>query len=170
MITIMFTRPKHWSLVSAVIKWISDSPVSHVAIGTDLHGVPIVLGADAQGIHPVTRTRFLAESEVVEEYATTKVDLEPGFKRAIEHMGEKYDFAGLLGFGLVKLAWRWLRVKVRNPWTSPRAMWCSEFVLHLDEQHLIAAWSKFQPEATDVEFLRRACEGSDDFRKLVPPV
>lgn len=44
------------------------------------------------------------------------------------HFGERYDYQGLVVFGLFILCWRYLRLKIRHPLRSYKGLFCSEFM------------------------------------------
>jgi hypothetical protein len=44
------------------------------------------------------------------------------------HFGERYDYQGLVVFGLLLLCWRYLKLKVRHPLRSYKGLFCSEYL------------------------------------------
>ena len=152
-ITICFTTPKRWTLMSRLIRWFTNSKVSHACIGgINIAGVPVLLGAGAKGVIPEVRAHYELTDIIVEEYEAEVED--DRVRQVVEELNTKYDFAGVFGFGLMILAWRWFRLRIRKPFTSSRAVWCSEFVMHLR----LPAWVGMAPENTSAEELRRLCE------------
>lgn len=152
-LTVCFTTPKRWTLLSRLIRWFTDSQVSHACIGgLELAGVPVLLGAGIKGVVPETRAVYEKSDKIVEEYEFEVPD-EAAREVIARELNLRYDFLGVFGFGLAILAWRWLRLKVRHPFTSTRAVWCSEWVMHFPHE----AWAGMDPETTSAEGLRRAC-------------
>lgn len=124
--TVLFTTSP--SILSRFIRWFTRSQVSHVGIGTTLHGVPVVIHADVGGVQVSTRTKFLQRRILHAEYDHIRQPSDLHMSAAVLAIGEGYDYLGLFGFAIVILAWRWLRLRLHNPFASPRAVVCSEFV------------------------------------------
>jgi hypothetical protein len=166
-VTLVFTTTGSW--VSAIIRWFTGGIASHVAIGTDLHGVPVLLHADVGGVQLSHRGRFFGDfgsNAVVAEYRFVGDVAEARLARAVAHLGDRYDYAGLFGYAPVMVA-RWLGKKIRNPLASPRAMVCSEFVLLLDVGgDLVPAWQGLDPERTTPEDLLAICKESVAFCRV----
>jgi hypothetical protein len=156
-VTLVFSTTSH--LLSGLIRWLTKAPASHAVICVDMAGVPMIVQADVGGIEPVTRDRWLARgNRVVAEYEVLgDVDL----RGAFDDFGERYDYFGLLGFFFV-LPLRWLGRKIRNPLASPRAMFCSEFVLTLGLPEFIG----LDPEATTPGDMMARCAASGSFVKV----
>jgi hypothetical protein len=55
-------------------------------------------------------------------------DAIPALQAIREHVGDGYDYIGLLYFGWAILVWRLFRQKVRRPWRRASEEFCSEFV------------------------------------------
>lgn len=163
--TIIFSTRPH-SIGSWLIRRATKSKVSHVSIGSDIHGVDVALEAGVSGVTPMIRSKFEATNIIVEQYwIKDGIVSEEALKHAVEEIGEGFDYAGLLGFGLVILVARWFRKKIKNPWASPKTVWCSEFVLHLNRDKTIPEWNDFEPESVTPEDLRAACESGSSFER-----
>ena len=151
--------------VSWLIRTITRSRTSHVAIGTMLHGVPVLIQADFGGVQVSPRAQYLKRARVVAEFrwpGDPTVELE----RACRRLGEKYDYVGLLGFGFVVLA-RWFKRKARNPLSSPSATVCSELVRGIDPGgDVVPEWKALDPEQTTPEDLLDVCMASSVFEKV----
>lgn len=161
--TVCFTTPKRWTLLSRAIRWFTSSKVSHACVGgLELAGVPVLLGAGVRGVVPEARAIYERRDQVVEEYEFEVDDAEA--RAAIERgLNLRYDFLGVFGFGLAILAWRWFKLALRKPLTSSRAVWCSEWVMSFPHP----AWAGLDPEQTSAEGLRQACERAGLPRKVV---
>jgi hypothetical protein len=160
--TLMFSTTNSW--LSRIIRWATRSKVSHVSIGTSMQGVPVVIEASGLGVRIYPRKRWAKSRTVVAE-ARFYVDISDEIPYAIEFVGDRYDYAGLIGF-LVVLPLRWLGRKVKNPLGSSRAFICSELPLRLDREHRIPEWEGLDPETTTPEDLLRLCRIGHSFALL----
>ncbi len=162
MITLVFVTTGN--PLSRLIRWITGSKASHCAIGgLHLEGVPVVLHASLGGVQLTPRERFYAEHRAVAEYEM----LAPvSVTRAVEALGDHYDYVGLAGY-LPVLLWRWLGRKMKNPFAGAKASVCSELLLALDSAGVVPEWAGLDPETTTPEDLLRLCAGSS-FRELPP--
>jgi hypothetical protein len=163
MTTLIFTTSS--SLLSRVIRWFTRSACSHVAIGTELAGMPVLVHATAGGVQVTARSEWLASNQLVAEYAFRRPS-DASLRHALKHLGEKYDYLALIGFAVAIAAWRLLKVWMRNPFASPRAMVCSEFVLHLDHAGRIPEWRGLDPERTHAQDLLTHCEEEVSFVRV----
>jgi len=149
------------SWLSAVIRWVTGGNASHVAIGLDLNGVPVFLHADMGGVHLSLRSKVMQGHSLVAEYRCMTIP-DGHVVGAVAHLGERYDYVGLFGYALV-LAARHIGKRVKNPFASPRAMVCSEFVLSLDRAgEFVPPWAFLDPEQTTPEDLLGICRGRID--------
>jgi len=152
------------ALLSRIIRAFTRSTVSHVAIGTSMQGVPVVIEASGWGVRIFPRKRWERSREVVAE-ARFYVDISGEIPYAIEFVGDRYDYVGLLGY-LIVMPLRWLGKKIRNPLGNPRAFVCSELPLRLDREHRIPEWEGLDPETTTPEDLLRLCRIGHSFAML----
>jgi hypothetical protein len=108
---------------SHVISWFTGDGPSHAALvyRDPIFGL-VQLGSEAGGwmLMPATEPRRV--------YRLPGVDLRVGMLAERHMLGCGYDFGGLLGMSVVMVAWRWLKMKVRNPTGSRLAWFCSEAV------------------------------------------
>jgi hypothetical protein len=174
-VTILFSTGRRFSVATSWLSWLikrfTRSRVSHTAIGTDMHGVPVILHATQGGVQVTLRSRFERGNVVLEEYrikpAVQDALEDQSLRHAVEHVGERYDYAALVGYAALILAWRWFRKKIKNPLASPRALVCSEFCLHLNHAQAIPEWNGLDPERTTAEDLRIQCARGVSFERLV---
>jgi len=151
-------------LLSRSIRWFTNGRASHVAIGAQLCGVPVLIHATVGGVLVSPRAKWLRGRKLVAEYAFTNgsgVDVAGAVKR----LGERYDYVGLFGFVPILVA-RWFGVRIRNPFASPRAVVCSELVLRADKYNNVKEWRGMDPERTSPADLLEACVGSESFTRL----
>lgn len=155
--TVIFTTSS--SPLSWLIRWATGSKVSHVGIGTTLHGVPVVIHADVGGVQVATRAKFLQHQSIYAEFSPIDEPVDLRMSAAVLSIGEGYDYFGLFGLAVVVLAWRWLRLRLRNFAASPRAVVCSELVTR--------ALGLPNADATSPQVLLETCEASPHFSRLL---
>lgn len=146
-------------LLSRLIRWFTRSRVSHSVVCLSVAGVALVLEATMGGVKATTRKKWERSNKIVREF---KVIPRISIAHACGHLGERYDYVGLLGYLPVLVA-RWLGRKIKNPLAAPGALVCAEFVLHLDHGGLIPEWKGLDPESATPEDVLRACEQGKSF-------
>lgn len=149
-VTLIFTTAKGFSLMSRLIRWWTRSEASHVAIGVEMFGVQLLLHATKGGVKFEPRAKYLRGNKVVREVRFRHPEaLE--LDAAVRMLGTKYDYLSLLGYALLIPLWRHLKVWIKNPFASPSAVVCSEFVLALDPD--LPEWKGLDPERTTAQDL-----------------
>jgi hypothetical protein len=152
-------------ILSRLIRKLTHSAASHVALGLSVQGVPVLLQADVGGVQITPREKFMRHHQIVSEWAFT-VDIEPALSRGVREIGERYDYVGLFGYLAVVLG-RLFHRRIRNPLASRKAVVCSEFVVGLDpEGHAVPEWKGLDPEETLPADLLVICEQSAAFTKV----
>ena len=114
--------------VPRVIRWLTRSDVNHVALRylSEDWTSEWVAEAAARGVRAVPdhgrkwKHRFIVKYNAVADV-----------QAAQKYIGERYDFVGLVLFGVFIVAWRWLKVKLRRPMHPTSGQFCSEFVAHM---------------------------------------
>jgi len=164
-VEILFTRSS--GLLSGVIRLVDGGRASHVGLAFDSRdfAVSLVLDAGLAGVALTPRSRWLQGRRIVSAFrpvATAEEDrLRQGLARAAEDLGRRYDFVGLLGFAWIRLMFRWLSRKVRNPMASPRRLVCSELVA----EALKGAGFILTPETSTPQTLIEWLRTSDHFAR-----
>lgn len=126
MISIGFSTTN--KIVSRLIRWLTKSTVSHSFIVFDWMGRKMVLEAGFSGVGIIPLNRFIADgNEIVEIIDLPGVNLDD-LLPALDDMGEKYDFGGLLG-GIFPIIGKWFKQKWHNPWNNTKALFCSELIV-----------------------------------------
>jgi hypothetical protein len=127
---IVFTADN--GIVSRAVRWFTGVQASHVALTAKIGGVDVLIHATVGGVQVSPRRKWLRGERVVAEF---KPRAEPVFDlhTAVQSLGERYDYVGLIGYIPVLLARRF-GARLRNPLASARATVCSEFALR-------AAWA-----------------------------
>ena len=157
-VSIIFTQSG--SLFSKLIMFFTGSKTSHVMIGYDLLDTPVCIHAGPRGVVIDTRKRALKKRRVHKEF---RIEHGVHLRHAMTKLGEGYDVGGLFGFFPVWIA-RWLGRKIKNPFASPTAVFCSEFVLMLNQCGCIPSFDGLDPETTTPEDLLIICEQNDSFK------
>ena len=155
-------------IVSRAIRWFTRSRCSHVMIGLSLFDQDVLLHSTAGGVQfTFPRSKWFRNERLIAEYEIIP-DLSAGVPILLEKfLNAHYDYVGVVGgFPLVLLWRRWFKKKIRNPLASPTALFCSEFVLHLDEGGRIPEWKGLDPERTHAQDLLEICETSRSFIRV----
>ena len=165
----MFTTSSHW--LSRSIRALTDGDTSHVAVGTDLYGVPVLFHAaldsrtGQDGVQVTPRSRWLDENVVVAEYEFVP-DVSQSMGTMVELIGEKYDKMGLVGYVFVLLA-KWLGKTLRNPLSSPTKLVCPRYVLRLDPTGTnVPEWNGLDHERVTPHDLLLLCRVGASFSRV----
>jgi hypothetical protein len=104
-------------------------------------GMNMVMEAHELGFRLIPFSRFAAKNKVSAMYGFGSLPssprLEPGLRWAAKFLGTGYDFGGLIGMAFVLLFSKF-KVAIRNPFDSPKAMFCSEIAVHVLHQSSVA--------------------------------
>lgn len=130
MITIGFSTTD--KLISRIIRWATNSPVSHTFVLFDVYGIPMVLEAAFEETRLKPYAYFTNGNNIVATFDVVCSD--EAIKMLLLNLSTPYDFGGLFGFFFVQVG-RFLRQKWHNPWDNRQALFCSE---------LITGWLKAQ--------------------------
>lgn len=131
------------SLLSRLIRKLTKQSVSHNFFVVTMFGVDMVVEASFFGLRATPLVRVQANKHEQIIILTPQYDLTAGFTRLLYHLGEAYDFNGLLGMAWVMLG-RWFGKKWRNPVRSVSEMFCSEAIARA------MVWSNY-PGYVDVD-------------------
>jgi hypothetical protein len=129
-----FSTARSWNPLSALIRWVTGSSCSHAWLLYDDEDLRMLMVMESHiTFQLVPYEAWLKSNRVVALYHPGH-DLNPGLRELALRLGSYYDVGGLLGVLPVKLG-RWLkatfrglRLRVRNPWNSSGALFCSEAV------------------------------------------
>jgi hypothetical protein len=149
------------NLMSRAIRWLTGSKASHawLLVEDTFFGIDMVMEATEVGFRLIPFDNFKAEGNDIVALLEAPYPLDEGVHAAARWIGERYDFAGLLGSAFVLLG-RWLRKKWRNPMASSRSMFCSEAVVRVMQAAGYPGSESFDPEATTpqdlLDFFARA--------------
>lgn len=126
---LLFSTPKRYNPVSALVRWFSKSTVSHVSFFYFDHewDMGLVMEAHELGFRLIPYSRFERENNIVASI-TPAVEMNDGLRWAAAWLGTAYDFTGLFGMTWVLLG-RIFRMKWNNPWQNSHAMFCSEMAV-----------------------------------------
>lgn len=166
MITLIFSTGS--SFASRLIRWVTRSPVSHVSLGIEWYGYPLVLEASLGGVIPKSRVKWERSNKIVKEYLLDNVVSED-LSEVVGSLNQKYDYIGLLGY-IPVLLYRWLGKRIKNPLSSAKSVVCSEFVLSLDpDRDKIPEWKDLDPETTTPKDLFDICLNNGRFKEIAHP-
>jgi len=171
-ITLIFSTAS--GIISWLIRKLQGADISHCAIGTSMHGVPVVIEDTVGGVRIYPRARWEKSHKLVREFEFIP-NMEDGLRHSIGHVGDAYDYAGLFGYVWVLLG-RWLRKKWKNPFARANSAVCSEFILEMDpERKLVPEWEGLDPSSVTPRDLDQLCRLGRSFRPrnldqgVVPP-
>ena len=150
------------SFVSSVIRKVTRSQVSHVALRLQLEGVVVFLHADVGGVKIVPEDVFYTNRTSRYAFAF-KEPVSP--KLAVEYIGSRYDYIGLVGH-LFRALLKWLGYSWKRPLQSPRALVCSEFIARLG----IVSFVGLDPENTTPHDLLEVCKGAPELELVMKPL
>lgn len=110
---------------SRVIRFFTSEPASHIGVSFD---GKTVYHSDSKGCRAESLEDFCKGSEtLVRHYAVPMAAMR---MRANEKLGTKYDFLGVVGFGLLLLL-KLCGFKAKIPLINPRWMMCSEYAEYI---------------------------------------
>lgn len=150
MISVGFSTGNDW--ISKIIRFFTRSPASHTFIKFDLYGKEWVIEAGMFGVVIVPMTKWIRTSQLVAMYPLPEAQPEAVVK-AMEDLGTPYDFGGLVGF-IGPMVAKWFKLKWKNPFSSSKAMVCSDLVIRTLQEIGIEGADQFDPENTTPEDVR----------------
>jgi hypothetical protein len=114
----------------------------------------MVMEATQGGFRLVPFTRY--EKSLV-ALVEPRFSIDYGLTKAVDWLGEGYDYAGLFGMAWVEFG-RWLGRKWRNPWRDSKTMFCSEAVARVLVESNYPGTSCWDPQSVDPERLLKLFE------------
>ncbi len=132
MVYVGFSTPRRWNPLSALIRAVSKSRASHawLLVEDPVFQLRLVLEAHSTGFRLISFANFVRDNKVV-AIAAPAHDLAAGLPAAGGWLGDEFDLLGLFGIFLTLVA-RWFKRRAwRNPFTSSRALFCSEAVVRV---------------------------------------
>lgn len=153
-VRVVFTAGTHW--ISRLIRWALRSPVSHVYLEypSGMWGGQWAAEATKGGVRKVPGWK--ARKHVHTEFVV-RFDARPGFEAVGKFLGTEYDYRGAVLLGVLVLAWRWFKVKLRHPFRSSKAQFCSEFVTRFFQASGIPETRDWEVEKSGPDRLLRFC-------------
>jgi hypothetical protein len=150
----------------------TNSVTSHVCLGTEIFGEPVLIHSALDGetgrtgVQITPRSKWLEDNELVAEYAIVPEVSEEMMRPMIQLLCERYDKLGLLGYVIVIVA-KWLGRKIQNPLANVKALVCARYVMRLDPTGtLIPEWAGMDPEKTTPHDLLVLCRSGVSFSKV----
>jgi hypothetical protein len=92
---------------------------------------------------------------VVEEYRATQ-DTRIACRSIANYFGNAYDYVGLLLFGWVIIAWRWLKLKVTKP-RNTKAQVCAELIARWMIAYGVPGAQNWDPERVTPQMIADRC-------------
>ena len=158
--------------LSKIVRWMTNSTTSHVCLGTEIFGEPVLLHSAIDGetghngVQITPRAKWFEDNELIAEYDIIP-DVTDAMGPMIRLLCEKYDKMGLLGYIIVIIA-KWLGKKIRNPLAHAKFLVCARYVLKLDPTgRLIPEWAGLDPEKTTPQDLLLLCRTGPSFSRVM---
>lgn len=130
MIQVGFSTHK-WNPISALIRLITRSPISHcwILYHDAQFKIDMIMESSFEGFRITPYAIFQKKNDGIQLF-TPKYDLDTGLIQAGNKLGETYDVDGLLGM-LIPLLGRWFKKKWHNPFRSSTEMFCSQAIVEV---------------------------------------
>jgi hypothetical protein len=160
MITIGFFSNN--TLFGQLTKLMTQSPITHAAVGFTKNGKQYWLQAVGSGVQIVDRGW---EGGLYAEYQVIP-DVENEVEAAEKKVGEPYGKLTILGFAIMIIA-KWFGIGINNPFYEKSAVVCSELVVEVDTQHLINEFDGLDPADISPAALFDICSKGKSFRKII---
>jgi hypothetical protein len=100
----------------------------------------------------VRLTQFDDKALSLVKIVTPKHSIETGMTKMVSHLGDVYDYKGLIGMAWVEIG-RWLKRKWKNPWNDSKALFCSELVTQVLIDSEYPGSSGMDPTSMDPQML-----------------
>lgn len=159
-VRIVFTASK--TPLGKLIRRITKSPVSHVMIEIPVWGRRMIVEATLGGTRLVPACR--SRHHVVKEYMCN-FEVKDGLFEIAEHLGDRYDYVGLLVIAWVKLTWSWFKCK-KFKWQN-KSIKCSELVTMFLCASDVEGACDLNVELTTPDDLLDFCEKNKNFFNIV---
>lgn len=151
-IAVGFSTSTAW--YSRVIRWATGAKCSHAFLLVNLMGVPMVFEEGVFGYSTRTLENMRKDGSQVVALIPPVVPIDDAFRESFKWLGQRYDYAGLVGMAWVMLS-RAFRHKVKNPLASSHAMFCSEEVTRVLQSAKYPGADALDARSTDPETLRK---------------
>lgn len=152
------------SIVARLIRWFTQSKISHVYVryyDCSL-GTWMVIGAKFLGVEVESFSKFKEKSKIIFEFKCLK-SLDVALKTMSSRIGQPYDFPALLGMSWVVLMWKWMKVRIVNPFSDSRTFICTEFVMDILRMGRLNGLPGYGSESVTPEELFKFCANDDQF-------
>ncbi len=152
MVRIGFSTTNRW--ISRLIRWWTHAQVSHTFIvyRDEQLNQDMVLDVAFSGYRVLPYDLFAAENTILYTFEPD-IDLMPGLRVVARWLGKPYDWRAFVAFN------RWFRSVKRNPTENPKAIICTEAVVHVLRISGYEGAAELDPKGTSpqalLEFLNR---------------
>ena len=154
---IVFEKDK--GIVPAIIRYLTNSDINHVAIvfySADWY-CPMTFEATTKGVRVVPEgSRYWTH-----EYRINKEIAEDIKDRMTDHralIGKKYDWLALFLYGWILIFWRWFKIKLKKPLLKAKDQLCSELVARVLWYHIKDLVPQDDPQWVTPQDLLKVCE------------
>ena len=137
-----------WHPISILIRWWTQSEVSHVFVLYDDEqlGIPMVAEVVLNGFRVIPYAKFLRDNTII-CVVEPKHDLSAGLKKVAAWLGRPFDFKALLGFCDL------FKGFVQHPFDNPKELLCSELVIRMLREAGYPGAKRLNPKTTSPQEL-----------------
>ena len=114
-------------VLARITRWVTRSPANHMYLEIPVWGRRMVCEASVDGEVRIV-PNVPKGSRLIVSYRC-HFDTTPGIYALMELLGRPYDYWGGVGIAIVRLAWRWFRLKLKHWRWSTSAIKCSELAV-----------------------------------------
>jgi hypothetical protein len=134
--------------ISAVIRWITGSRVSHVwLLDTDgLYGVPMVIEASIEGFRPIPYNLFERDNVIIFA-AEPSPPIDLVMPEVMKMLSTPYDTTGLFFAGVAAFLNRF-KIWSRSPIHTSTALFCSEAIVRILQKARYPGARELDPDTT----------------------
>lgn len=122
-----FSTSNSW--ISKIIRWFTNSKISHCFVAVDLFGARLIIGAEAWGVDWRTKARFEEKNQIKVVLKPKALPIDNSFGWFVhEYAGASYDWGAAGATGIKAKLGRWW--KLISHWF---AKWPKDDALHCEE-------------------------------------
>lgn len=164
-ITIGFSTTNSWT--SKLIRWFTNSKISHSFVAINLFGARIIIGAESYGLDWRTKARFEQKNSIKAVYKPIALPVQDSFAWFVrEYAGAAYDWGAAGATGIrAKLGalWKYIKGWFTSLPSKDRLM-CEEVPTRLLQHAGYTTVKDIDPELTSAEVLMQLCDRSSEFK------
>jgi len=144
--------------IGQVIRFFTGGDVNHCFIKYihPVYGLPMVLGANPNGLTEAPLRDFLKDHQIVHTFKPLLYPLTLGLQKNADWLNKPYDYAGLIGMAEVEAVRRIAGWQIKNPLLDRHRLFCSEFGAKVARESGYAVLPGVEAGAIDPEELCKA--------------